>query len=415
MPARCGRQRKLFYGWVIVIASFLIVLVAFAVQYSFGVFFKPLQDEFGWSRTLTSGAFSIYFIAHGLCAIPAGWATDRFGPKITVAIGGLLIGAGLVLTSHIHSLWQLYLFYGILVGAGMSTAWAPVMATASKWFAKNQGLALGIIAAGVGIGTMIMSPVATRFISMIGWRSSYFIMGFIAWVIIISASMFLAKDPGTKGLLAYGAVTATVESNRNIEMPGIPLPQALRTRTLWLLFSMYLLCNICIQMVMAHVIRYAIDVGISSVIAATILSFIGGFSVVGRIAIGSLSDRVGRRKAFIMCTIVLLIAVLCLIQARDVWIFYLLGAIFGLFYGGFAPLFPALTGELLGIRHLGANFGMVLLGAAVGGTIGPILAGHIFDTTGSYLFAFASAAGCMLLAAILSLLLKPGFMNSRGR
>jgi len=413
MPAKHGRQQKFFYGWVIVVASFLIVLVAFAVQYSFGVFFKPLQDEFGWSRTLTSGAFSIYFIMHGLCAIPAGWATDKFGPKITIVIGGLLVGAGLVLTSHIQSLWQLYLFYGILVGVGMSTTWAPVMATASKWFAKSQGLALGIIAAGVGIGTMIMSPVATRFISILGWRTAYFIMGLIAWAIIIPASMFLVKDPKAKGLLAYGAVAATVENNPSIEMAGIPLSQALRTRALWLLFSMYLLCNICIQMVMAHVVRYAIDVGISSLIAATVLSFIGGFSIAGRIAIGSFSDRAGRRKAFIICTIALLIVVLCLTQARNVWMFYVLGAIFGLSYGGFAPLFPALTGELLGLRHLGASFGMVLLGAAVGGTIGPILAGHIFDSTGSYFFAFTIASGCILLAAVLSLFLKASLTNSK--
>ena len=407
-----SKQGKLYYGWIIIIASFFICLVAFGIQHSFGIFLKPLQDEFGWSGALTSGAFSVYFIVHGLVAVPAGWVTDRFGPKTTILTGSLLLGGGLLLTSRTNLPWQLYLSYGLFVGAGVGSVWCPLTATASRWFLEKRGLALGILSSGIGVGMLIMSPVAGWLISVFGWRISYFIIGLGVWVIIIPSAMFLVREPRDKKLLPYGAVASEVRGDFDA-MAGLTLQQALQTRTLWLLFFMYALCTLCIQTVIVHVVRYAITVGIPPLSAAKVLSFVGGFSVAGKLTVGSVSDLVGRRKTFVASALIQIIAVLCLIRATSISTFYLVGSVFGFSYGGFAPLVVMLTGEFLGLHSLGANLGVIMLGSSIGGAIGPVLAGRIFDITGSYAIALISAASSMLLATILSLGLKVAFPMDR--
>lgn len=396
-----------FYGWIIVAVSFFIITIAFGTQYSFGVFFKPLQEEFGWTRAETSGVFSLYMFFHLTLAILTGWATDRFGPRILVAVGGFFTGLGLMLTSQITALWQLYITFGLIVGLGLSTAWNPLLTTVSRWFVQRRGLASGIVAAGVGTGTMLMAPLAGFLISTYDWRISYRIIGLMAWVVIITAALFLKKEPREIGALPYGETTThTNKQDALPESASFSFWEALRTNTLWLLFLIHLCCATCLQMVMAHLVRYAEDVEISAIVAATFLSFVGGFSILGRIAMGGASDRIGRKTAFIICALLEAAMMFWLIKSTTPWMFYLFAVLFGFSYGGWVPLFPALTGEFFGLRHLGAIYGVILFAAALGGTIGPLLAGYLFDTTDSYSYAFLIGAIAMLLAVVFILLLK---------
>jgi MFS family permease len=194
-------SKRLYYGWIIVIASFFICVMAYGGSHSFGVFFKFLRDDFGWTSAATSGAFSFYMILQSVLAIPSGWATDKFGPRRIVILGALLLGLGLSLTSQISALWQLYATYGFLMGVGMSVFYSPLLATTSRWFAKRRGLALGIVSAGIGAGTLIMAPLANYLILTHGWRASYLMIGPAIGIIIIVGASFLKKDQTGLGLV----------------------------------------------------------------------------------------------------------------------------------------------------------------------------------------------------------------------
>ncbi|NIR86631.1 MFS transporter, partial [Candidatus Bathyarchaeota archaeon] len=165
-----SKRSRFYYGWMVVIASFLTTFIFFSIQYIFGVFSKSLIDEFGWTRSLTSGAYSLNMIVHGLSALLMGTLSDRYGPRITIGVNGFLVGLGIVLCSQIVDLWQLYVFFGLLIGVGMGAAFSPPMSTTAKWFVRRRGLALGIVASGIGLGTLVMSPLTNHLILVYGWQ-----------------------------------------------------------------------------------------------------------------------------------------------------------------------------------------------------------------------------------------------------
>ena len=198
MVKNADNELRFFYGWIIVIAAFLVTFISFSIRYSFGIFSVSLLEEFeksGWTETLIFGAPLFSTIVGGLSNIVMGRLSDRYGPKITFGVNGFLMGLGLVLCSQIAALWQLYVFSGLLIGVGLGVSFAPTMATTSRWFIKRRGLALGIVTSGIGIGTLVMSPVITYFISVYGWRSAYLVVGFVAWIILISAAFMLKSGP----------------------------------------------------------------------------------------------------------------------------------------------------------------------------------------------------------------------------
>lgn len=419
-PQENSRRRQLPSGLTIVIASFFITAAAFGTQYAFGVFFKPLQQDFIWAtRATISGVVSLNLLAYGGFALLAGWATDRYGPRAVVALGGFFIGLGLLLSSRVNAIWQLYLLFGLPLAIGLGAAWNPLVTTASRWFTPKRGLALGIIAAGVGTGTMVMLPVAERLVSAFGWRTSFLIMGLITWAIIIPFALLLrrAPSPTTVG----NNTTAASQSERAGEklrntppMVELTLRQALQTRNLLLLFSMQLLSTLALRMIMVHLVPHATDIGLSAAAAALLVGFIGGSSIVGRIVMGIAQDKIGPKKAFLLCSSLQALSLIWLTQADTVGAFYLFAAIFGFTYGGDVPQLPALIGESFGLRHMGSIYGIITLAVGVGGSAGPILAGYIFDTSHSYTLAFWIGAIAMFLASLFAFFLKSPQANSQG-
>lgn len=183
-------KQPIFYGWVIVASCFLLLTIQVAIQYGFSVFFKPLAADFGWSRTATSGAYSVLMIAAGITAIPLGWLGDRFGPSKVLVGCSFIIGLSLVLTSRVTELWQFYLTFGVLQGLGMGGSFAISTGLTSRWFVKKRGLAMGFVSAGVGVGTLLGPPISERLINAFGWSSSYMFIGFTAWVTMIGLPFF---------------------------------------------------------------------------------------------------------------------------------------------------------------------------------------------------------------------------------
>ncbi len=412
-----AKASRFFYGWVVVAAAFCVALVAYGIQYSFGIFIDPLKADFGWSGALVGGAASLFMFSRGALAILTGRITDRHGPRIIVAISGLFLGLGLILTSQSSTAWQLYLFYGLMGGFGLSVAYAPLMATVSRWFVSKRGLAIGIVAAGIGAGTAVMSPLAAHLVATYGWRLSYIIIGLLALIIIIPGAFLLRRSPDEKGLLPLGKAEATAgdEENSNIakredsltsESAGFSLKEAARTRAFWLLLAIIIFWSICVQMTMMYIYPHATVLGIPWGVAASFMSVIGISSIIGRLAMGAVSDRLGGKRTLFICLILQALAMFWLLRATDIWMLYLFAAVFGFAYGGCVPQLPVIAGEIFELKSIGEIVGFQMLGVAIGGAIGPFLGGYVFDVTGTYNLAFLVSGMCTIIALILLTFIK---------
>ena len=287
---------KIFYGWVIVAAALVIFSVLTGVRFSFGVFFKSLQGEFDLTRAATSAVFSVYMVLSAIFSIVSGWALDRYGPRVVVCLMGLFIGLSLLITSQTNAFWQLFLSYSLLLAIGTAGTIPVIVSTVSRWFDKKRGVAIGIATSGAGLGTLVVAPFAAYLISSFGWRISYIIIGLVAWLVVISMAMLLRRDPREMGVLPDGIKssgrTELVDREGSLQLAGLSLLQALRTRNFWLILAIWLLFGLCISLILTHVVPYATDIGVSIIEAATILSVISGFSILSRILVGRISDYV---------------------------------------------------------------------------------------------------------------------------
>jgi len=398
------RRPRFFYGYNIVASGFGIQAIGIGTFIAFGVFFKPLLVDFGWSRATLSGAQSLALLIAGIFGILVGRLNDRLGPRVVMTVAGFFVGLGLLLMSGLNNLWQLYVFYGLIVGIGLSSIDVIALSTTARWFVRRRGMMTGIVKVGTGAGQLVMPLVASMLIAGYGWRTSYVIIGAVAMVLLISIGQFLRRDPARTGLLPDGDSKSQTATSKPAET-GFDLHEAIRTRQFWTICLTFLATMFCLLMIMVHIVPHATDIGIASTIAAGILSAIGGISMVGRFVIGIAIDRIGNRPSMIICLILLILSLLWLQLARELWMFFLFAIVYGFGHGGLLTVVSPIVAEYFGIRSHGALFGVVLFSTMVGGAIGPVIAGHIFDTTGSYNLAFwiCAAVGAVALVLILSL------------
>ena len=404
---------KFFYGYVIVAAGFLINMATWGTLYSFGIFFKPVLSEFGWTRAATAGAYSLCIIFSGIGNVIVGRLTDRFGPRMVVAVFGIVMGAGYILVSQIHAIWQFYLYYGVLLGIGTSVNIVPLASTISRWFIKRRGMMMGIIVSGIGIGTFIMPPIANWLITTYSWRNSYLVVGIAVLLLMVVAAQFLRHDPRQMGLSPYGESEAG-KSSSHLSIGGLSLSQAISTRQFWMVCAMYFCWGFAAQLVIVHIVPHATDLAVPTAQAASVLALVGGISVAGRLGLGGASDRIGSKTTAVICFILLSVALLWLPLARELWMFYLFAVVYSLGYGGLVALQTLLIADLFGVISLGVILGMIIFIGALGEAVGPAVGGWIFDVTGSYRWAFLASALLCILAIFLTALLKPVTQKNRG-
>ncbi|MFO7996202.1 MAG: MFS transporter [Dehalococcoidia bacterium] len=400
-----ARKPRLFYGYVIVLIGFFTMLLMFGAFYSFGVFFKPLSAEFGWTRATTSGAYSLAMFVSGALAIVMGKLTDRFGPRIVMTLCGFLFGLGFLLMSRVNTVWQLYLCYGVVVGVGLGGAYVPPLSTVARWFVKRRGIMTGFVVAGVGIGTLSIPPAATWLIEGWGWRTAYLVIGAVVFVFIILAAQFLKFDPRRMGLLPDGK--RAEGAGLNLHARGFSFREAMGSWRLWVLLAILFCFGYCLHNVLAHIANHVTDLGFSAAVAAGILAVIGGSSIAGRIATGSITDRTGSRSPLIINFVLMSGALLLLLAARELWVFYLFAVILGLAYGGLAAIESPVVAELFGLSSHGIIMGVASFGYTIGGAIGPVVAGRIFDMFSSYQIAFLAGAVVSVLGIVLAWRLRP--------
>ncbi len=413
-------KERIFYGWVVVAASLVIVSSLVGIRFSFGVFFKALADEFDLSRAATSSIYSVTMLLYVGFAIVTGWALDRYGPRRVVSLMGLFTGLGLLIASQAASLWQIYLGYSLLMAMGTSAAMPVTIAVVSRWFDRRRGFALSIATSGSGLGVLVVAPLAAYLISNLGWRASFAILGLVIGVVVVFMAMFLRRDPGEIGArpdgAAFGEGRGKLFAEEVISSPvGLSLPQALRTRSFWLWWMVMLLFAIYINLLMTHVVPYATDVGITVIEAATILSVASVFHVVFRLLLGRISDVINRKVPGVIGAMLGAVALLWLIGSHNLWMFYLFAIIFGLSWGSVGVSIITLPVEHFGRRNIGVIMGTLEAGFSVGSAIGATLGGFVFDVTGSYAPAFAISAAVMLVMGLLLALTRREIGHGNGQ
>ena len=403
-----------FYGWLMVSAGFLVLMVSWGCQFSFSVFLVPLTEHFGWTRASTSGVFSFNYLLFGAGSIFSGKLTERFGPRAVVGVGGALMGAGLILSAAIQNLWQLYLVYGVIIGLGASTTWGPLVATVSRWFIARRGLAMGIMSLGISLGIMVLPPLSRSLITRLGWRMSFILLGLLTGLLVIGTSFLLKRDPKEKGLHPY---LENPKRSTEEKIPATSLAagqdwsfsEAFVTRTFWMIFAANLFWLIGFYMVSVHLAAYGTDLGLSPMAAAFAVSLIGGGSIFGKVFMGVLSDRIGPQKVLVFSMFIQGLSILGLVASGSTTWIYLLAVLFGFAYGGIGPQLPVLTAQLFGLSSLGSIFGSLIFSGAVGGAIGPLLGGKIFDLSQSYFWSFSLAGVVVMSSFALIFLLRPPY------
>jgi len=395
-----GNQR-FYYGYIIAAVSFICAFFTAGTSVSFGVFFKPLLNEFGWTRAMISGAFSLSWIVQAISSVVMGGLNDKIGPRIVISISSLLFGLGYLLMSQVNNVWQLYIFYGLLTGIGASGNTVALKSTIIKWFAKRMNLITSVVIAGGSLGALVLPLVASRLIAAYDWRMSYAIIGSFVLVIMVLLAQFLKREPVQIRQVSYPEDKLSI----HLSGEGFNLEEAVHTRQFWLAFILHCLIGLLLATIYVHIVPHANDLGISALNAANILAIIGGTSVIGSIATGMAGDKFGIKRTIIVSLILLSSSYFWVLNINELWMFYLYAVVFGLARNA-GILGSPLIAELFGLKAHGLIYGVMSLAFCIGSATGPLLAGYIFDITGSYTIAFLICGTLSITAVIVASLLR---------
>ncbi|SPD74140.1 putative MFS transporter permease [uncultured Desulfobacterium sp.] len=405
-----------FYGWIIVIAATIIYAITEIQVLGFGIFVKPIAGDMGWTREVITRAFGSYMILLGVFGILGGILVDRIGPRLLNLFGCIMIGVGLILCSRSDSVASFYVGFSVFGGIGFAFIFVPNQTTITRWFIAKKGLALGILFAGGGLGTLIASPLLQNWIANHGWRSGYLILGILVLCLAVPASLFLKKDPSVMGLTALGkggtesagpiGCRDPEQSVPKIKTLDFSLPEALRTREFWTCSVAITLMFLGFFMAQVNMVPHATDKGVPPSAAALALGLASAFNAFGRIFMGGISDKIGTKHSFYICLILGATMLVYLIFVNTSWMMYIFVIFFGLANGGATPQMPRLVSELFGVGSMGSIMGVTFLVTTLGPALGPVLGGAIFDRTGSYMTAFLTGATTILIALVLIMLIK---------
>lgn len=401
---------KIFQGYPIVAACGVIQAVSLGSIFTFGVLFPELEREFGWSRATISGASSFGFFLMGICAVFMGRAADRFGPRLVLSCAGVLLGLSYVMITQITVVWELYVFYSILFGVGLAAHDVGTLSTIARWFKRRRGLMTGFVKSGGGVGQVVVPIFVAALIAGPGWRTACLVLGVTVIVLQVGAAQILKHNPGLLGLRPDGeeapvAADAAISDGHETppvawEESGVTFKEALRSATLWKLCVAKFCDLFCLFTVIIHIAPFAADQGLSPTTGAALLSVIGGMSIVGRMVMGGAFDLIGGRLSLVISFAGLFLSLVLLQFAGPAWTLFLFVLIYGPAHGGFFTITAPSVAEFFGTRAHGALFGLVVSCGTVGATLGPIVAGWLFDEMGNYSVAFGLLLGMSVIGLI---------------
>jgi len=379
--------------YLVVTGASITQFVVVGLLFSYGIFFKELELEFGWSRTMLSSCSAIAFLSMGILAIMAGRLTDRYGPRIVLGISGVLFGLGFALISQINEPWHLFVIFGLFIGIGLSTHDVATLSTIARWFPKGRGLITAIVKVGTAFGQMLLPVIAAFLIINFGWRLTAIIIGLTAALFLL-CSAFLIKFP--KKI----EVKDNTKSNN-----GIIFNVASKSPIFKKLCIIQFLYFPTLMTIPTHIAVHGTDLGMTQTKAAFLLSAIGAASIIGRLSVGIFLDKMGGRKSYLFCFIPILISLLIFTFVTNHTILFLFVALYGFAHGALFVVVSPTIAEYFGLRDHASLFGIVVFCGTIGGAIGPILAGSAFDLTGSYNIAFGTLFFLVALSSIVVLTL----------
>lgn len=413
-----ARSKRVFYGWWIVAAGLFIN--AFGIGtffYGFSTFFNPMIAEFGWSRTVMSGVFSLSRLEGGIEGPVAGWLTDKFGARKILLVGVTIAGIGFILLWLVNSPVSLYLIFGLLLSLGYNLGYTHATGAAvAKWFIKKRGRALSFLITGNGIGGAIFVPLIAWLIIQFGWRVSTVIIGLATLAFPLPLGLIMRSTPEEMGLVPDGRTsrnegsllengstpTGSMSSTPPDEV-NFTVREAMRTRTFWIYVASMMLRSCILSSIVVHQIPHLTDIGIPYQTASSVLGLMVLISVPGRFFFGWLGDRFDKK---------VLLLLLCLLQGAGIFIFihantlpllYLFVVVYGLGYGGVIPLTLALRADLFGRRYYATIAGITTALTMVGTVAAPVFAGYLYDVSQSYSLAFYIFMAMICLSGILFL------------
>jgi MFS family permease len=304
-----------------------------------------------------------------------------------MAVSGIFLGSGFMLMYKVETIWHMYLFMSLLVGIGVSGTDVVLLSTTTRWFLKYRGMMIGIVKVGTGLGMLLIPLVINFLISTFGWRTAFVVLGVACLVAFVLGAQLLVRDPGKKGLTVYGN-GETLSQNSSDTEAGATLKEAIRSVPFWLISGAFFIVLFCAATILMHVVAHAIDLDIPPSNAATVLSTVGALSIAGRFIMGAAGDRFGNRNGLIICFGLLCIGTIWLQFADRLWMLYLFACVHGFAHGGFFALIAPILADYFGTRDQGVILGIVIFISNLGSSSGPVLAGYVFDVTGSYQIIF---------------------------
>jgi sugar phosphate permease len=398
-------KTKIFYGWWVVAACFVLCfLFAGAGFYSFSIFIKPLETEFGWDRAAISLTMSIHFIIGGLMGPFVGKLTQTYGPKNVMSLAAIGSGACFLLVSLTQSLWYFYVVYALLALMLCGIGVVPVSSLLANWFDKRRGTATGTALVGIAAGGLLLAPLLGAITTRFGWKSSYVFLGLLVWVVALPVIQLVIKgDPAEVGLAPDGgrreiSVNDAEDRAWQTALTGRPSGPALRSRTFWCLAASFFLAPMAQPGVLQHQVPLIIDAGVSQAAAATALGLTAGIGGLGKLSFGRFSEIMPFRYVVTLCFGLQALAVLVLVNIDSMAMLWIYVAIFGFSMGGVVVLLPLAVGHFFGLAAFGVLLGTLWMINAIGGALGTYVSGLIYDYTGAYQYALYLFIAAYLVA-----------------
>jgi MFS family permease len=394
-------KSRIFYGWFVVAGTFAVTFVGFGCAYTFSAFLPSLQHEFAASRGSVSLVFSLAGFLYFALGVVSGPLADRCGSRLLAVVGMVVTGLGLAFASAARTLVEVYIAYGLGMGLGIGISYVPVLGAMQRWFVRRRGFASGIGVAGIGVGTLVMPPVAATLIDAFGWRETYLILGIFAAVVGGGLALLIEDDPHARGLRPDGDPP---QADIGRATPAaVPFNQAMKSGRFAGLIVACLIGSFGVFVPFVHLVPYALDHGVAQSAAVLLLGAIGLGSTAGRFFLGGIADRLGRPLSLAAMFAGMGLTFIVWALSTSLWPLAVFALVYGLFYGGYVSLIAPVVADYFGAANLGGMLGLVSLSIAFGTLIGPSAAGFIFDFNHSYaLPILASAAAYMIAAALIA-------------
>jgi MFS family permease len=407
------KNQKIFWGWYIVGGAFLVMGINYGARYCFGVFLKPMTAEFGLSRSVISVAAAINMLVYSFGSIFVGRMLDRIAPRWITTTGAVIAACGYILTGFISTPLGLYITYGLMVGAGAAGMGVVACSSSvSKWFINKRGLAIGFASMGISLGTVTLTPLAGYIVGVFNWRAGLIALGVITLLmgVLVSQTLMRKTNPEAYGLLPDGDKTAVIhQSSAAQAVHKVSILTIFKDSRFWTLAICQGLAVMISMSVFVHQVAYATDNGIDKMAAAASLAAISMTGFMGQFLFGWITDRIKDPKyGSFIGILFMLTGTILMLNVRTVSQLYVCALIYGFGYGSLAPILPLLVANRFGRHVVGSIYGLLTFFIGVGGAIGPVLGGFIYDHFGSYRYLWLINIFVLSCVALAILTLKKG-------